>query len=82
MLNRIGTAEYRLDPDLAAGTDLDGTIRHVVRPEIECAAARQFEARRCERRQRTRRSVLPALSGSVRAESLRGQNRRWRNAIP
>src|SRR3984893_18600197 len=45
MFSWIGVAEHRLHPDLAACTDLDGTSRHVVGPQIECAAACQFEAR-------------------------------------
>jgi len=45
MLDPIAVAEHRFDPDLAALPDLDGTARHIVRPEIECAAARQGKAR-------------------------------------
>jgi len=45
MLDRIGVAEHRFDPDLTACADFDRTGRHVVGPEIECAAARQLEAR-------------------------------------
>jgi len=45
MLNRIAVAEHRFDPDLAVCADLDGTSRHIICPEIECAAARQGKAR-------------------------------------
>ena len=45
MSNWISVVEQRFHPDLAACTDLDGTGRCVVCPQVECAAARQFEAR-------------------------------------
>src|SRR5438270_11235496 len=45
MSNWIGVAKHRFHPDLTARTDLDGTTRHVVGPQIEGAAARQREAR-------------------------------------
>ena len=45
MLNGIGVAKYRLDPDFAARADLDRTSRHIICPQVERAAARQFEAR-------------------------------------
>src|SRR5260370_28050991 len=45
MFDRIGVAENRLHPDLAARPDLDRTSRHVICPKVEGAAARQFEAR-------------------------------------
>src|ERR1700730_13504610 len=44
MSSWIGIAEHRLHPDLAARPDLDRTSRHVICPQIECAAACQFEA--------------------------------------
>src|SRR5258706_2754908 len=44
MSSWIGIAERRLHPDLAARPDLDGTSRHVICPQIECAATCQFEA--------------------------------------
>src|SRR6476659_7312038 len=44
MSSWIGIAEHRLHPDLAARPDLDRTTRHVICPQIECAAACQFEA--------------------------------------
>src|SRR5215213_7798727 len=43
--SRVGIAEHRPHPDLTSRTNLDGTGRHVVRPQIESAAACQFEAR-------------------------------------
>src|ERR1700751_3286066 len=41
----IGIAEHRFHPHLAARPDLDRASRHVICPQIECAAARQFEPR-------------------------------------
>lgn len=45
MFNRIGIAEHRLHPDLAAGADFDGAGRRVVSTQIESAAADELEAR-------------------------------------
>src|SRR5215213_5119314 len=45
MPSRVGIAEHRPHPDLTSRTNLDGTGRHIVRPQIESAAACQFEAR-------------------------------------
>jgi hypothetical protein len=45
MPDRIDRAEHGLDPNLAARTNLDRAGRHIVRPEIECAAACHREAR-------------------------------------
>jgi ABC-2 type transport system ATP-binding protein len=44
MSNRVGVAKHRLNPDLIARADLDGTSGHIVCPKIKGAAARQFEA--------------------------------------
>src|SRR3954453_9442256 len=45
MSNRIGVAKHRLNPDLTARADLDGTSGHIVCPKVKGAATRQFEPR-------------------------------------
>src|SRR5580704_184795 len=44
MSNQIRVTEHRFHPDLPARADLDGASRHVVRPKVKGAAARQFNA--------------------------------------
>jgi len=63
MVKRVPVAEHGFDPDLAARTDLDGTGRHIVCPEIECAAALQLEARMMPMAVRMPSSMLPRSSG-------------------